>query len=129
MKIRRSNTCKKKCWIFFYLRLLIFFRDYSFLLSEAKYKAKYGEGLKILTPKQMIQTLPITLAEVKAGNTSQNLLNQIRQIIYFLYWAKELLKKYIMNSIKLQNRMDIMFRNSGNSKTSDPDRVITQSFG
>ena len=34
-----------------------------------------------------------------------------------------------MNSIKLQNRMDIMFRNSGNSKTSDPDRVITQSFG
>ena len=129
MKIRRSNTCKKKCWIFFYLRLLIFFRDYSFLLSEAKYKAKYGEGLKILTPKQMIQTLPITLAEVKAGNTSQNLLNQIRQIIYFLYWAKELLKKYIMNSIKLQNRMDIMFRNSGTSKTSDPDRVITQSFG
>ena len=129
MKIRRSTTCKKKCWIFFYLRLLIFFRDYSFLLSEAKYKAKYGEGLKILTPKQMIQTLPITLAEVKAGNTSQNLLNQIRQIIYFLYWAKELLKKYIMNSIKLQNRMDIMFRNSGNSKTSDPDRVITQSFG
>ena len=129
MKIRRSNTCKKKCWIFFYLRLLIFFRDYSFLLSEAKYKAKYGEGLKILTPKQMIQTLPITLAQVKAGNTSQNLLNQIRQIIYFLYWAKELLKKYIMNSIKLQNRMDIMFRNSGNSKTSDPDRVITQSFG
>ena len=108
---------------------MIFFRDYSFLLSEAKYKAKYGEGLKILTPKQMIQTLPITLAEVKAGNTSQNLLNQIRQIIYFLYWAKELLKKYIMNSIKLQNRMDIMFRNSGNSKTSDPDRVITQSFG
>ena len=33
----------------------------------------------------MIQTLPITLAQVKAGNTSQNLLNQIRQIIYFLY--------------------------------------------
>ena len=129
MKIRRSNTCKKKCWIFFYLRLLIFFRDYSFLLSEAKYKAKYGEGLKILTPKQMIQTLPITLAQVKAGNTSQNLLNQIRQIIYFLYWAKELLKKYIMNSIKLQNRVGIMFRNFGNSKTSDPDRVITQSFG
>ena len=34
-----------------------------------------------------------------------------------------------MNSIKLQNRVGIMFRNFGNSKTSDPDRVITQSFG
>ena len=84
MKIRRSNTCKRKCWIFLF-KIIDFFRDYSFLLSEAKYKAKYGEGLKILTPKQMIQTLPITLAQVKAGNTSQNLLNQIRQIIYFLY--------------------------------------------
>ena len=48
------------------------------MLSEAKYKAKYGKGLKILTPKQILQRLPITLAEVKAGNTSEELLNQIR---------------------------------------------------
>ena len=47
-----------------------FFRDYSFLLSEVKYKAKYGSGLKILTPKQILQRLPIALAQVKVGKKS-----------------------------------------------------------
>ena len=47
------------------------------MLSEAKYKAKYGEGLKILSPKQMLQRLPISLAQVKAGNASEKLLNEI----------------------------------------------------
>ena len=61
------------------------FNDYSRIVSEAKYKTKHGEGLKILTPKQMLQRLPIALAQVKAGNTSENLLNEIRQIIYSLY--------------------------------------------
>ena len=42
--------------------------DYSKIVSEAKYKTEYGEGLKILTPKQIIQRLPIGLAQVKAGN-------------------------------------------------------------
>ena len=54
--------------------------------------------------KQMFQRLPIALAELKAGNTSENLLNEIRQIIYSLYRAKEINKKVcnnIMNSIKL----------------------------
>ena len=54
---------KKKYW---------FFRDYSFLLSEAKYKAKHGKELEILTPKQMLQRLPIALAQVKAGNNPQS---------------------------------------------------------
>ena len=53
-----------------------------------KRKAKYGEGLKILTPKEMLPRLPITLTQVKAGNTSENLLRQIRQITYSLYQAK-----------------------------------------
>ena len=63
-----------------------------------------AKHIKILTPKQMIQRLRIALAEVKSGNTSENLLNEIRQIIYYLYWAKEITKKVcnnIMNSIKL----------------------------
>ena len=60
------------------------FRDYSFLLSEAKYKAKHGEGVKILTPK-LLQRLPIALAQVKAGNTSENLLNEICEILSSLY--------------------------------------------
>ena len=65
------------------------------MLSEAKYKAKYRKGLKILTSKQMLQRLPIALAQVKAGNTSENLLNEIRQIIYYLCWAKRITKKSI----------------------------------
>ena len=85
-------------------KIIDFFRDYSLLLSEAKHKAKYGRGLKILTPVQMLQRLPIALAQVKAGNTSENLLNEIRQIIYSMYQAKEITKKVynnITNSIKL----------------------------
>ena len=52
------------------------FRDYFIFLSQAKYKAKHGKGLKILTPKQMLQRLPIAIAQVKAGNTSENLLDE-----------------------------------------------------
>ena len=66
-----------------------FFRDYIEMLSDAKYDAKQNEtkgtGLKILTPKQMLQRLPIALAQVKAGNKSESLLNEIRQIFYSLY--------------------------------------------
>ena len=43
----------------------------------------------------MLQVLPTTLAQVKAGNTSENLLNEIKQIIYSLYRLKKLLRKYI----------------------------------
>ena len=67
-------------------------------------KATQGKGLKIFTPKQMLQRLPIALAQVKAGNTSENLLNEIRQIVYFLHRAKEITKRVynnIMNSIKV----------------------------
>ena len=59
----------------------LFFND----VSEAKNKETKGTGLKILIPKQMLQRLPIALAQVKAGNNSENLLNEIRQIVYSLY--------------------------------------------
>ena len=75
----------------------------------------------------MLQRLPIAFAQVKAGNTSENLLNEIRLIIYSLYWAKEINKNVysnIMNSIKLWNKVDTIFMNSGNSKTSDPQRLL-----
>ena len=51
----------------------------------------------MLTPKQMLQTFPIALAQVKAGNTSKNILNEIRQIIYFLYQEKEVTKNVYNN--------------------------------
>ena len=66
-------------------------------------KVSHHKRIKILTPNQMLQRLPIALAQVKAGNTSENLLNEIRQIIYFLYFAIEITKNVynnIMNSIK-----------------------------
>ena len=59
-----------------------------------------GKGLKILTPKQMLQRLPIALPQEKAGNNSENLLNEIRQIIYSLYQSKEITKKVYNNLIK-----------------------------
>ena len=48
-----------------------------------------GKGIKIWTSKQKFQRLPIALAQVKASNTSENLLNEIHQIIYSLYREKE----------------------------------------
>ena len=72
--------------------------------SDANYDAKQnetkGKELKILTPKQMLQRLPIALAQVKAGNNSENLLNEIRQIVYSLYQLKEITKKVYKNLMK-----------------------------
>ena len=58
------------------------FIDYGSMILEAKRLAKQeGKGVKILTPKQILQRLPIALAQVKAGNNSESLLNEIRQIV------------------------------------------------
>ena len=69
------------------------------MVLYSKYKVKQDEtkrtGLKILTPKQLLPRLPITLAQVKAGNNSENLLNKIRQIVYSLYNQNKSVKKYI----------------------------------
>ena len=65
------------------------------MLSNANYDAKQNENkrteLKILTPKQMLQRLPIALAQVKASNNSESLLNEIRQIVYSLYQSKQII--------------------------------------
>ena len=58
------------------------------MINKAAYDSKYEKGLKILSSKQMLQRLPVALAQAKAGNTSENLLNEIRQIIYSLYREK-----------------------------------------
>ena len=52
--------------------------DYANSMSEAKWKTNYGEGFKILTSKQILQRLPIAFAQVKVGNNSESLLNEIR---------------------------------------------------
>ena len=59
--------------------------------------------LKVLTPKQMLQRLPIALAQVEAGTNSESLLNEIRQIVYSLYQSKQITKKVYNNIIKSIN--------------------------
>ena len=63
-------------------------------------KSTAGTGLKILTPKQLLQKLPIAPAQGKAGNNSKSLLNEIRQVTYSLYQSKEITKKVDNNIIK-----------------------------
>ena len=78
-----------------------FFVEYTERVLEPKFRSKQkGTKLEILTPKQMLQRLPITLAEIKADNNSQSLLNEIRQIVYSLYQSKEITKKVYNNILK-----------------------------
>ena len=72
--------------------------------SERSEQSEWNERLKILTPNQMLRRLTIALAQVKAGNNSESLLNEIRQIVYSLYRSKEITKKVynnVINSIKV----------------------------
>ena len=61
--------------------------------SAAKRRNQPGQGVKILTPDQMLSRLLITLAQLKAGNNSEKLTNEIRQLLYSLYRSKKLTKK------------------------------------
>ena len=64
------------------------------------YETKKGKGLKTLTPNQLLTRLPILLTQIKAGNNSQALNNEIRQIIYSLYQSKNMSKtvyNHLMN--------------------------------
>ena len=78
-----------------------FFKDDIEMLSDADYDARKnetkGKGLKRLTLKQMLQR---ALAQVKASNNSESLLNEIRQIVYSLYQSKQITKKVYNNLIK-----------------------------
>ena len=69
-----------------------------------------GEGLKILTPNQMLKRLPIALAKVKASNNSESLLNEIKQIVYSLYRSKEITKKVYNNIINSINGYKLTIR-------------------
>ena len=60
-----------------------------------------GQGLKILTPNQMLSRLPITLAQLKAGNNSEKLKNEIRQLLYSLYKSKKLTKQLYKSLIDI----------------------------
>ena len=89
-------------------KVVKFYNDYTRMIQEwyleAEYKSIQGEELKILTPIQMLQRLAIVHGQVRAGNTSENLIYEICQVIYSLYQEKEITKKVynnIMSPIKL----------------------------
>ena len=63
------------------------------LILEFNQLNQLGQGLKILTPNQMLSRLPISLAQLKAGNNSEKLKNEIRQLLYSLYRSKKLTKQ------------------------------------
>ena len=65
-------------------------------LKSGSDTSKKGEGLKILTNKQMLNRLPILLTQIQAGNNSKSLKNELRQILYSLYRSKVLTKLCII---------------------------------
>ena len=60
--------------------------------ESAAREEQSGQGLKILTPNQMLSRLQISLAQLKAGNNSEKLENEVRQLLYSLYRSKTLTK-------------------------------------
>ena len=70
--------------------------------SAAERRNQQGKGLKILTPDQMLSRLPFNLVQLKAGNNSQKLINETRQLLYSLYHSKKLTKEiynHLINAI------------------------------
>ena len=70
--------------------------------SKAERRNQQGQGLKILTQDQMVSRLPITVAQLKAGNYWQKLLNEIRQLLYSFYRSNKLTKticNHLINAI------------------------------
>ena len=70
------------------------------ILEAKRLGRQIGKGPKILTSNQILKILPIALAQIKAGNNSKGLSNEIRQILYSLYQSKEITKKVYNNIIK-----------------------------
>ena len=70
-------------------------------IIEFNSEKKEGSGLKIQTPNQMLSRLPITLAQLKAGNNSEKLKNEIRQLLYSLYRSKKLTKQLYKSLIDI----------------------------
>ena len=84
-------------------------RDYSILISEAKYKGTYREGLEILNPNQMLQRLSIALVQAKPSNTSKNLLDEVKQFVFFFYREKEITIFYSQLNIEVITDADYVY--------------------
>ena len=74
-------------------------RVVEMILDFNKQNQQKGQGIKILTPNQMLNRLPIALAQLQAGNNSNKLKNEIRQLLYSLYRSKNMTKQVYNNLI------------------------------
>ena len=84
------------------------------ILDFNKIEQQEGQGIKILTPNQMLNRLPIALAQLNAGNNSDKLKNEIRQLLYSLYRSKNMTKQVhnnLMNYIWIKNNKKQKIRN------------------
>ena len=93
-ELRSTPPRQKLLEIFNYLRKM-------FNGPTGEESASRGEGLNILTPNQMLSRLPISLAQLKAGNNSEKLKNEIRQILYSLYRSKILTKNVYKSLVNI----------------------------
>ena len=103
-KIQRKNKKKrvflKTCMHFLRVDKEFLIKIFPTKTKGTGYSDSEHSNLKIVIPKQMLQRLPIALAQVKAGNNSENSLNEIRQIVYSFYQSKEITKKVYNNITK-----------------------------
>ena len=76
-------------------------RVVKMILDFNKNRQQKGQGIKILTPNQMLNRLPIALAQLQAGNNSNKLKNEIRQLLYSLYRSKNMTKQIYKSLISI----------------------------
>ena len=97
-KERINNVMKS---VKFVLDYAASFDDSKQDFSGSDFSDTKVSGLKLLTPNQMFSSLPITLAQLKAGNSSEKLKNEIRQLLYSLYRSKKLTKQLYKSLIDI----------------------------
>ena len=97
LKEKKTHWITLKCFRKQGVMLFNFMIIFQWYLKQ---NMKQLKRLTILIPTQMLQRLPIALAQARAGNNSENLLHEIRQIVYFLYQSKQITKKVYNNVIK-----------------------------
>ena len=88
--------------------------------SAEQKRNQRGVGLKILIPDQMINRLPITLAQLKAGSNSEKLINEIWQLLYSLCRSKKINQNNLQPFNQRYLKMKTIFMNTENSETNEP---------
>ena len=76
-------------------------RVVKIILDFNKLKQQKGQGIKILTPKQILNRLPIALAQLQAENNSNKFKNEIRQLLYSLYRSKNMTEQVYKSLISI----------------------------